>query len=243
MSTEPMAGPLNPDPDDLNEWAWPDEGLFVRDVNGRLIRYDAATREELDKDVALEIDGQVVVVKKAVVATDEMGRPRYDADGEVIPRPTTIYDAVTRRYERDGAGIGPEANVAPADGPLKRMAGDSVNPIPILCHTKFMDPVAVCRVCVVQLARFRRRTGKTEVDDKLLPACQHRVEEGMIVKTIASPDHVARERIERSVKTLLDLLMSDHPSPCTKEKQHPGECELEALACRFGVTGGRFPGR
>jgi len=215
-----------------SEYEWADEGLFTRDLAGRLIRYDAATREELDREVTLTIDGQEVKVKKAVVATDEQGRPRYDEKGEVVPRPTTIYDAVSLRYERGGPAR-EDAGVA----------GQAANPIPVLCHTKYMDPVAVCRVCVVQLARFRRRTGKVEVDDKLLPACQHRVEDGMIVSTIASPDADARERIEASVKTLLELLMSDHPSPCAKEREHPGDCELEALAARFGVDGGRFPSR
>ena len=64
--------------EDRDQWEWSDEGLFARDLDGRLIRYDAATREELDKEVTLEIDGQKVVVKKAVVATDEQGKPRYD---------------------------------------------------------------------------------------------------------------------------------------------------------------------
>src|SRR3954453_11530537 len=99
MSTESRAEAPNSVQEDIDEWAWSDEGLFARDPDGRLIRYDAATRAELGKDVTLEIDGLKVVVKKAVVATDEMGLPRYDADGEVIPRPTTIYDAVTQRYE------------------------------------------------------------------------------------------------------------------------------------------------
>lgn len=208
--------------DDHAEWRWADEGLFARDLDGHLIRYDAATRDELDKEVALTIDGREITVKKAVVATDEQGKPKYGADGQIIPRPTTIYDAVSTRY-----------------------AGERGmrNPVPVLCHTTYMDPVAVCRLCVVQLARFRRRTGKTEVDDKLLPACQHRVEDGMIVDTVESPDAAARSRIEGSVKTLLELLMADHPSPCAKERQHAGDCELEALANRFAVNGGRFPGR
>ena len=230
--------------DDLASWEWADEGLFARDVDGRLIRYDAATREELAKEVTLTIDGREVKVKKAVVATDEQGKPRYGDDGHVIPRPTTIYDAVSARYARSAAdGEAEPPGNGTADDATKHAAGGVDNPIPILCHTMYMDPVAVCRLCVVQLARFRRRTGKTEVDDKLLPACQHRVEDGMIVDTVASPDPAARGRIEGSVKTLIELLMADHPSPCAKEQQHPGDCELEAVAKRFGVGGGRFPGR
>ncbi len=39
------------------ELGWKEEGLFVRDLDGRLIRYDAPTREELEKRVKLTIDG------------------------------------------------------------------------------------------------------------------------------------------------------------------------------------------
>jgi CRP-like cAMP-binding protein/Fe-S-cluster-containing dehydrogenase component len=234
-------------PHDRDEWEWADEGLFVRDVDGHLIRYDAATRQELDREVTLEIDGQKVVVKKAVLATDEVGKLRYDANGEVIPRPTTIYDAVTRRYEKSpsdamGNGSAP-ADDGPPENAFTRLASEGKNPIPVLCHTTYMDPVAVCRVCVVQLARFRRRTGKVEVDDKLLPACQHRVEDEMIVNTIASPDPTARRRIESAVTTLVELLMSDHPSPCAKERQNPGDCELESLAHRLELGTPRFDRR
>ncbi len=100
------------------------------------------------------------------MATDEMGRPRLDADGEAIPRPTTIYDAVTQRYrmddgEAEGAEAAPEDDGAPEGGSTKRAPGRAKNPIPILCHTMYMDPVAVCRVCVVQLARFSAARGRS----------------------------------------------------------------------------------
>jgi CRP-like cAMP-binding protein/Fe-S-cluster-containing dehydrogenase component len=245
MGLEADVAPQNGD--DRDEWEWLDEGLFVRDVNGRLIRYDAATRAELDKKVKLKIDGKEIDVKKAVVATDAQGNPKRDANGEIIPRPTTIYDAVSERYrgtESAGTTPGPPFGSGPADGNrLPPKPGDPNNPIPILCHTMYMDPVAVCRLCVVQLARYRRRTNKVEVDDKLLPACQHRVEAEMIVDTIASPDEKARTRIESAVKTLLALLLADHPVNCVKEQEHSGSCELEALARRFNVTGDRFKGR
>lgn len=75
--------------DDLaggEELGWKDEGLFVRDLDGRLIRYDAPTHEELEKRVKLTIDGVEIEVRKAVPATDEMGNPRYDDLGRIIPR-------------------------------------------------------------------------------------------------------------------------------------------------------------
>ncbi len=43
-------------------------------------------------------------------------------------------------------------------------------------------------------------------------------------------------------RTLVELLMSDHPSPCARE-QHSGDCELERLAVDAGVTNPRFPKR
>src|SRR5262249_10858278 len=45
------------------------------------------------------------------------------------------------------------------------------------------------------------------------------------------------------VKTLTELLMTDHPSPCAKEKQNPGDCELEALARQYGSTQSRLARR
>jgi ferredoxin len=257
MSTGPGADSLPRELEDLvDELGWQEEGLFVRDLDGRLIRYDAPTREEFDKVVELMIDGHTIKVRKAVPATDEMGNPRHDEDGRAIPRATTVYDAVSQLYENlDRAGLSEgkeasqsQATPAPAtesdhDEAFKRAPGDSSNPIPILCHMKYMEPVAVCRLCVVQIARFRRRTGKTEVDDKLLPSCQHRVEEGMIVDTIASPSNQAAKRIDRAVKSLLALLMADHPTPCAKERQIPGDCELEALAKRFGIDHSPFEPR
>jgi ferredoxin len=256
MSTGPVSELSPPDELDGDEvLGWKEEGLFVRYLDGRLIRYDAPTHEELDRKVKVTIDGIEIDVKKAVPATDEMGNPRHDDQGLVIPRATTIYDAVSQLYEqmanekknsgkdRQGATLEePDKGAAPAEE-YKRRAGDTSNPIPILCHMKYMDPVAVCRICVVQIARFRRRTGKIEVDDKLLPACQHRVEEGMIVDTIASPDQEVRARIDRAVRTLLSLLMTDHPTPCAKERQIPGDCELETLAKRFDVPTSPFERR
>ncbi len=117
------------------------------------------------------------------------------------------------------------------------------NPIPTLCHREYMDPVGVCRVCVVQVSKFSKRTGRVEAGRKLLPACQHRVEKTMIIDTVESPDEKARARLRSAVKVLTELLMTDHPSPCVKEKQHAGDCELESLSRRFGSTEPRLDRR
>lgn len=215
-----MSDAPGPDLDaDINA-AWEEqEGLFARDVDGQLIRMTRATASDFEKSVTIELDGQTVKVPKAVPATDEQGHVKRDAQGRAIPRLTTIYDAACQLY-RDT---------------LKQP-----NPIPLLCHREYMDPVGVCRVCVVQIAQLKKRTGKVEIDRKLAPACKRMVEDTMIVHTINSPDTASAARVRQSVEVLTDLLMSDHPSPCAKERHNPGDCELEALAKRLELGSPRY---
>jgi CRP-like cAMP-binding protein/Fe-S-cluster-containing dehydrogenase component len=195
------------------------EGLFSRDFQDRLVRMDAAAAADFDREVTVTVDGTLVTVRKAVPATDAQGNYLRDADGLVIPRATTIYDAATQLY-----GGAPGAN-----------------PIPILCHRDHMTPAGVCRICVVQISKVKR--GRRQAERKLLPACQHRVEDTMEIQTVASPnDPEAGRRVRSAVKVLLELLISDHQTPCARERE-TGDCELEGLARRFGVGEPRFPRR
>lgn len=83
--------------------------------------------------------------------------------------------------------------------------------IPTLCHQQNERPVGVCRVCVV------------DVGARVFTAsCIRPVETGMVVNT-------ASDKVKRARRTLVELLMSDHPMPCARER-HSGDCELEALA-------------
>jgi CRP-like cAMP-binding protein/Fe-S-cluster-containing dehydrogenase component len=50
------------------------------------------------------------------------------------------------------------------------------------------------------------------------------------------------EKVLSARKTLLELLMSDHPSPCARQEKS-GDCELEALAKTAGITQPRFAKR
>lgn len=97
-------------------------------------------------------------------------------------------------------------------------------PIPTLCHQQNETPVGVCRVCVV------------DVGARVLTAsCIRPVEPGMVVNT-------ASEKVQRARRTLVELLMSDHPSPCTRQ-QHSGDCELETLAKQHNISQPRFSRR
>lgn len=268
------AGQPAVEPFDHDEDQWLEEGLFARDSDGQLLRMDKATLDELDTIVTVKIDGREIEVPKAVPKTDSMGNILRDDNGQIIPRSTTIYDAVALAYagrstelsavsgayrlsdvsdEIPLSGLSAEIKAIGASGEFsvfgksQEFFGQSnfghstfSNPVPILCHREHQDPVAVCRVCVVQVAKFKARTGQVSVERKLMPACQHRVEETMVVDTLASPDDKARNRINRSVKTLLELMLADHPSPCEKERRNKGDCELESLGRRFKVDGKRF---
>ncbi|MGB2676999.1 MAG: cyclic nucleotide-binding domain-containing protein [Candidatus Acidiferrum sp.] len=96
--------------------------------------------------------------------------------------------------------------------------------IPTLCHLQNQTPVGVCRLCVVD-------TGARV----LSAACVRPVELGMKVCTNS-------EKVLAARKTLLELLMADHPSPCARQ-EHSGDCELETLAKAAGVGTPRFPRR
>jgi CRP-like cAMP-binding protein/Fe-S-cluster-containing hydrogenase component 2 len=97
-------------------------------------------------------------------------------------------------------------------------------PIPTLCHQQNENPVGVCRVCVV------------DVGARVYAAsCIRQAEQGMTVKTNTDPVLGVRS-------TLVELLMSDHPSPCARQ-QHSGDCELEHLATQAGIAKPRFPSR
>src|SRR6516225_9955013 len=96
--------------------------------------------------------------------------------------------------------------------------------IPTLCHLENETPVGVCRLCVVD-------TGARV----LSAACVRPVEPGLKVVTRS-------EKVLAARRTLLELLVADHPSPCARQ-QHSGDCELETLAAEAGIGEPRFARR
>ena len=96
--------------------------------------------------------------------------------------------------------------------------------IPVLCHDPRLRPVGVCRTCVVEVKGART----------LQASCVRACEGGMEVST-ASPV------VERNRRMLVELLLSDHPTPCDRERT-TGDCDLEALARRYGLLDGASAG-
>jgi len=208
-------------PDAFNEGlalARDDEALFARDVAGQLIRVVAASQQDYDAPVTLTIDGDEITVMKAVPSTDAQGNILSDEHGFTVPRRTTIYDAVTALFNRRrGAEAGRR------------------HPVPTLCHREHMSPVGVCRVCVVALGR--RTEGGQRTEERLVAACVHPVEPGMVVHTMDSPQPGLRERIEGSVRVVVELMAADH---LAGDGTASASNELEALATRLRADAGRF---
>jgi predicted molibdopterin-dependent oxidoreductase YjgC len=122
--------------------------------------------------------------------------------------------------------------------------------IPTLCDLPGLASHGSCRMCIVEIqGRLNTPT-----------ACTTLVEEGMVVQT-ESPN------VQALRKELLKLLLSEHPSGCLicTERSHcddcmvtlrktsvvtgcrscpqDGQCQLQILAERFGLTEVGYPGR
>ncbi len=96
--------------------------------------------------------------------------------------------------------------------------------IPVLCHSERLAPAGVCRMCVV------------DVGERVLAAsCARECQDGMQIRT-ASP------AVERHRRMLTELLLSEHPVPCARERS-TGDCELERLGRRYGLLSPDGPSR
>lgn len=96
--------------------------------------------------------------------------------------------------------------------------------IPTLCHLKDLAPTGACRICSVEVEGQRG----------LIPSCAYPVTEGMIVET-DSP------RVRRSRKTIVELLVENHPQDCLICVRNQN-CELQTLSAKYGVREHRYCG-
>ena len=95
--------------------------------------------------------------------------------------------------------------------------------IPIYCSHPKMDPVAVCRMCLVHVEKM----------PKLQPACATYVAEGMVVDT-------QRADVAKTREGMLEFLLLNHPLDCPV-CDRGGECDLQDFAFRYGPPASRFP--
>lgn len=97
-------------------------------------------------------------------------------------------------------------------------------PIPTLCHHPKLTPFGGCRLCIVEIKGVPR----------LITSCTTAVSEGMEVKT-------STPYIEELRKTVLELILSDHPNDCMVCEK-AGDCTLQELAYTYGIRENEFPG-
>ena len=116
--------------------------------------------------------------------------------------------------------------------------------IPVFCYHPKMEPVGMCRMCLVEVGRpmMDRATGqpvlnedgtlKIQFGPKLETACTTPVTEGMVVLGMSEKSKAAR-------KEIVEFILTSHPLDCPICDKG-GECPLQNLTMAHGPGESRF---
>ncbi len=116
--------------------------------------------------------------------------------------------------------------------------------IPVFCYHPKMEPVGMCRMCLVEIGRpmrdratgefLREEDGSIKIQwgRKLETACTARVMEGMVVRTTT-------DKVSEARKAVLEFLLTSHPLDCPICDKG-GECSLQNLTIAYGPETSRF---
>ncbi len=115
--------------------------------------------------------------------------------------------------------------------------------IPVFCHHPKLEPVGMCRMCLVEIGRpvRDRATGQFVMENgapkiqfmpKLETACTNKVEEGMVVLTRS-------QKAVEGQKGTIEFLLTSHPLDCPICDKG-GECPLQNLTMAYGPGKSRF---
>jgi len=115
--------------------------------------------------------------------------------------------------------------------------------IPVFCHHPKLEPVGMCRMCLVEIGRpvRDRATGQFVMENgapkiqfmpKLETACTNKVEEGMVVLTQSA-------KATDGQKGTVEFLLTSHPLDCPICDKG-GECPLQNLTMAHGPGKSRF---
>ena len=96
--------------------------------------------------------------------------------------------------------------------------------IPRFCYHPRMEPVGMCRMCLVEVEGPRGAT--------LQPACYISVAEGMVVDTTS-------EKVKKAQDGVLEFLLANHPLDCPICDKG-GECPLQDQTLAYGPGESRF---
>ncbi len=115
--------------------------------------------------------------------------------------------------------------------------------IPVFCYHPKMEPVGMCRQCLVEVGRpvIDRATGQVVMENgqprigfgpKLETACTTPVSEGMVVLSQSDKARVAQ-------RENLEFLLTSHPLDCPVCDKG-GECPLQNLTVAYGPAESRY---
>jgi NADH-quinone oxidoreductase subunit G len=116
--------------------------------------------------------------------------------------------------------------------------------IPVFCYHPKMEPVGMCRMCLVEVGRpaIDRSTNQPILDEagkptlqfgpKLETACTTPVSHGMVVIGMS-------EKVKDGRNDVLEFLLTSHPLDCPVCDKG-GECPLQNLTMGFGPGTSRF---
>jgi len=116
--------------------------------------------------------------------------------------------------------------------------------IPVFCYHPKMEPVGMCRMCLVELGSIsvNRETGEPDLDEngepvvrwfpKLQTACTQKTYEGMVIRTTT-------EKVVAGRDDILEFILTSHPLDCPVCDKG-GECPLQNLTMAYGPGQSRF---
>ena len=116
--------------------------------------------------------------------------------------------------------------------------------IPVFCYHPKMEPVGMCRMCLVEIGRplIDRETGKPvqradgsldiRFGPKLETACTTLVSEGMVI-------HTTTDQVQQARNHMLEFILTSHPLDCPVCDKG-GECPLQNLTLAYGSGTSRF---
>ena len=133
---------------------------------------------------------------------------------------------------------------APAGTLIVDAAKRTGTDIPVFCHHPKLDPVGMCRMCLVEVGTpmHDRETREPVMDEKgeqkiawmpvLQTACTVPVSPGMQVRT-------ATQKVTSARRDIIELLLTSHPLDCPICDKG-GECPLQNLTMQHGPGVSRF---
>ncbi len=116
--------------------------------------------------------------------------------------------------------------------------------IPVFCYHPKLEPVGMCRMCLVDIGRpmIDRATNqpvkeadgspRIQYGPKLETACTTPVSEGMVVVT-------ASDKVTEAHRGMLEFLLTSHPLDCPVCDKG-GECPLQNLTMHYGPGESRY---